>query len=516
MEALPLPSPVGAQAVNGVKKDHSNNAKAVKKAAHSDSARSVKKAESPRSPESADDGGRSVHFKMEEHSARSAKNEEDSGSVQLGNGNLSSDKTSPVDVQNVAVGLPKKLSAATYAAAIEDDFQQPLRVPSKSEMPSTQAGFAIASFFGVGYRIPLFAAVVACWISIGMILLCSQEKMEFITALYVLAQIVTTIGYGDVAVQSTDGMKAFLSFYALCCIVGVAGIIHAACNYLVHKSQSNMGQRLNRLRNSSQEEAKPVRVAKSVFVARSMAARITAFAPFGRKDSKSKHKTAGELELEKQKEKGDIKSCEKRLAFVISGLYVVLVLLVGMIFYGSVESCTCSYGTSQVDGCDPDNCEATGGYQKSYLDAWYMSCISLTTVGFGDFAPKSAGGRLFAVFYMTLGIVVVANFQLQVSQFLMTATFKERMLSLNIDDIFDKIDSDGNDEIDFYEFAIFALMESASIDETDLLQLREVFNDFDKDGSNTISRGEVKLQFGDLRKQELAEMSYELSLLPKE
>ena len=40
----------------------------------------------------------------------------------------------------------------------------------------------------------------------------------------------------------------------------------------------------------------------------------------------------------------------------------------------------------------------------SYLDSFYFSAISVATVGYGDFAPKTPAGKLLAVFYVFCGI----------------------------------------------------------------------------------------------------------------
>merc|ERR1719253_42395 len=41
-----------------------------------------------------------------------------------------------------------------------------------------------------------------------------MESMSFVTALYVTVQIVTTIGYGDIAVAESS--RWFMTFYVLC------------------------------------------------------------------------------------------------------------------------------------------------------------------------------------------------------------------------------------------------------------------------------------------------------------
>lgn len=39
----------------------------------------------------------------------------------------------------------------------------------------------------------------------------------------------------------------------------------------------------------------------------------------------------------------------------------------------------------------------------TYLDSFYFSAISVATVGYGDFTPKTPAGKLLAVFYIYAG-----------------------------------------------------------------------------------------------------------------
>jgi len=42
----------------------------------------------------------------------------------------------------------------------------------------------------------------------------------------------------------------------------------------------------------------------------------------------------------------------------------------------------------------------------SYLDAFYFTVITLTTVGYGDFSPHTGTGKLFSVIYILMGLGV--------------------------------------------------------------------------------------------------------------
>ena len=46
----------------------------------------------------------------------------------------------------------------------------------------------------------------------------------------------------------------------------------------------------------------------------------------------------------------------------------------------------------------------------SWVDSFYFSVITVTTVGFGDLTPTTDGGKLFTVFYIIMGISIIATF----------------------------------------------------------------------------------------------------------
>lgn len=63
----------------------------------------------------------------------------------------------------------------------------------------------------------------------------------------------------------------------------------------------------------------------------------------------------------------------------------LLVLCIGTIFYHIVE-------------------------HLSWLDAIYFCVVTLATVGYGDIVPKTPLGKIFTVFYILIGISILAFF----------------------------------------------------------------------------------------------------------
>ncbi|KAF2518595.1 two pore domain potassium channel family protein [Flavobacterium salilacus subsp. salilacus] len=45
-----------------------------------------------------------------------------------------------------------------------------------------------------------------------------------------------------------------------------------------------------------------------------------------------------------------------------------------------------------------------------FIDSLYFSVVTLTTIGFGDFAPQTDAGKLFTVLYIVMGIGVILTF----------------------------------------------------------------------------------------------------------
>ena len=44
------------------------------------------------------------------------------------------------------------------------------------------------------------------------------------------------------------------------------------------------------------------------------------------------------------------------------------------------------------------------------VDALYFTVITLTTVGYGDFSPTTTGTKLFAIFYIFVGLGIIGGF----------------------------------------------------------------------------------------------------------
>jgi voltage-gated potassium channel len=46
----------------------------------------------------------------------------------------------------------------------------------------------------------------------------------------------------------------------------------------------------------------------------------------------------------------------------------------------------------------------------SWVDAYYFSVVSLTTVGYGDLTPHTTSGKIFTTIYLMFGIGILTTF----------------------------------------------------------------------------------------------------------
>lgn len=83
--------------------------------------------------------------------------------------------------------------------------------------------------------------------------------------------------------------------------------------------------------------------------------------------------------------------CDYRNAFVVSGLLIAEVVIIG----------TC-FAVLYFEGQDPS------ANLTNARDVLWWSVVTMSTVGYGDFYPVTVGGRFFAVLLMVVGIGIFA------------------------------------------------------------------------------------------------------------
>lgn len=133
----------------------------------------------------------------------------------------------------------------------------------------------------------------------------------------------------------------------------------------------------------------------------------------------------------------------------------------------------------------------------SIIDAFYCVCATITTLGYGDKSFSTTVGRVFAIFWILVSTVCVAQFFLYLAE--MHAEHRQRALvnwvltrKLTFVDL-EAADLDDDDVVSSAEFVIYKLKEMGKINQEDVALVMDEFENLDFDQSGDISKSDLIL-----------------------
>jgi len=123
-------------------------------------------------------------------------------------------------------------------------------------------------------------------------------------------------------------------------------------------------------------------------------------------------------------------------------------------------------------------------------DSFYWAVLTSTSIGFGDFYPTHTRDRIFAIFYLLIGVGLFATCLGQIAAALMehesnlaVAAFIARGVSPQL---IHEMDADGSGTVEKLEFARHMLVSTGKVEARDFDQVLALFDSLDADGSGTI------------------------------
>ncbi|KAJ0963535.1 hypothetical protein J5N97_028657 [Dioscorea zingiberensis] len=131
----------------------------------------------------------------------------------------------------------------------------------------------------------------------------------------------------------------------------------------------------------------------------------------------------------------------------------------------------------------------------SIVDAFYCVCSTITTLGYGDKSFSTKTGRIFAVFWILISTVSLAQFLLylaelrteQKQQLLARYVLSRRMTFVDLE----AADLDEDGAVSAAEFIVYKLKELGKISEQDIAIVMDEFEDLDVDHSGKISASDI-------------------------
>eukprot|EP00250_Pteridium_aquilinum_P035175 c8807_g1_i1 orf=271-1362(+) len=132
-----------------------------------------------------------------------------------------------------------------------------------------------------------------------------------------------------------------------------------------------------------------------------------------------------------------------------------------------------------------------------FVEAFYLVCVTVTTLGYGDVSFQTTGGRAFAVIWILVSTVNVAQLFLYIAE-LYTEGRRESLLQWVLtrkttSSDLEAADMDNDGVVSASEFVIYKLKEMGKIEEQDVVEILKEFESLDVDDSGTLSPYDLKL-----------------------
>lgn len=257
---------------------------------------------------------------------------------------------------------------------------------------------------------------------------------DTITCLYFIAQVVTTVGYGDIGVEK-NWMEVFMAFYILLCLLVLANLMSLVVDGLLERRVQDMEERLKR------------------------------------------HESIGAF--------GDKSPLLWEVLTAVTPL--VISILVGTLFFRMELELS-------DDGCDTYGRRRCSD-MRSWSFAFYASIVSVTSVGFGDYTPKSSSGRLFLTFWIIWGVATAGFFITRMSSLLNAeeeADIESESATSIDQELFASIDTDCNGYLTRLEYTQYMLVKYGFVTHATLRQVDEKYDVMDTSKSGAVTWEMVK------------------------
>lgn len=292
-------------------------------------------------------------------------------------------------------------------------------------------------------------------LALGVFVLAITENWDVLISAYALTQIVTTIGYGDYTPDNAV-TKLFMIFYAIIILVVVSYVLNGKMSSALNKSSDCIVEHLVKA-----EEARAAGGANSVS-----------------QRSERSYQFWNQL--------------------AIAFLFFLIPVVVGAIGFHVLEGCTCDSDEASNDCVDAtySECVDTGGYTQSWLDSFYLSVITLSTIGFGDYYPRNQITRFFCIIWMLVGVACTALFLDKLSHLFFADEMLERLQMadelMHMDyETFQEIDSDHNGYLTRGEFLSYSLIKYADVKPEVVRQVLAVFDAMEKSRDGKVTWDEI-------------------------
>lgn len=280
------------------------------------------------------------------------------------------------------------------------------------------------------------------WVTIGLVAYMSGyvvvgpegRGLTVVQSLYLMSQIISTVGYGDYVPRSWGG-QLFVVFHILFAGILITGMVTEAIDWFVAKHTQASSAQVQLFLN----DATP-----------------------------GQEQTLWAL---------------MRPA-LLAGLLFLISITVWTLFFANF--CDIFHMDTDESWDGLHNCEGL-----PYVDAVYFAVVTFVTLGFGDITPQTAGGEAFACIFSLVGIASYLNLVGAVTRSFLKVKEQIKVDRISKEEL-EAADEDQSGHVDLFEFTRFILTKFNMVDRQVLQEIKQNFKHLDRDGSGFLERRDLE------------------------
>lgn len=329
-------------------------------------------------------------------------------------------------VGDVSIRTPR-LSCCSLRTEV-GDAAAPLAAP-----PQQRKGFWTPerSALGLGF---------VCWLVVGLLGYTSGyvepgpggNGLTVEQSIYLMCQILTSVGYGDLTPKSNFGMT-FTALHTLLSGLVVSALVSEAVDHFVKNQNAIVDKFVDTLCSDDDPTTESF--------------------------------------------------LERNSNIIKAALYFLVSLAIWVLFF-----------MYYCDGRWDDYDEETPCEGKSFTKAFYFAVVSLSTVGFGDVTPRTHGGKWFVICGVWFGISAYLNLVGAIADRIQSAKHNLHLQDINPEDLL-AADASNDGEVDLYEFTRFILTRSEIVSADLFDRIAKNFQELDADCSGNLSMHDVAIHY---------------------
>jgi len=279
-----------------------------------------------------------------------------------------------------------------------------------------------------------------------------QRSLTLTECVYLMSQIITTVGYGDITPATSNG-QIFVAIYVIIALLIIANVVSEVVEQ-VSGAAANYAKELEKVADTI--------IAKST--SQSSTPREQEPSEIARIEEENSAHAASSRERMRSWVTQEPPPISFKPFFASLGVYGFF-CVVGTLFFVNYP-----------------------GENKTVLQGLYMSVITLSTVGFGAVTPVTEGGKVFGAFWMLFGsaalVGVVGNFSALCTMLRQKDEWDPQEEVREQREAVSKLPED----INKYEFLMFALVQRKLLSQENIDVLESAFHNLAPAEDGTITK----------------------------